>query len=67
MYYKVHTWLLTQLVVFIHLFMGRHSTLTGTIYASAERPGEHSTLVQIVQGDNLHYKNGTRRLINEMH
>ena len=38
MYYKVYTWLVTQLVVSIHPSMGRHFTLTGTINTSAECP-----------------------------
>ena len=42
MYYKVYTWLVTQLVVSIHPSMGRHFTLTGTINTSAECPGGHS-------------------------
>ena len=51
MYYKVHT---LVIAVSIHQSMGRHFTLTGTICTSAECPGGHSALVQIVRGDSLH-------------
>ena len=56
MYYKVHTWLVTQLVVSIHPSMERYFTLTGTICTrgttctSAECPGGQPILVQIVLG-----------------